>query len=273
MTNSRGNGGVSASAKATERKWLNAFSYVTGAVAVVVCVAGVIVAAIVGQLALALLLVGLTLFWSIPYGQKLFIKRIVPRAKVDSAGTTLRPGRSVDVLGAAMMTIGSVTGGAWAALGFLGEVSFPFGADYAIGYVIFFGGLGSFCTAYLVVMIRNHGTAYVRLTPDGFVLAEGYFTGRGSWTEVVTVNDDTPVYEVGFSVFKRKKAQPYARCAITITKADGTTAAVPNGNLYASNGDALRELIRFYWQHPEHRGELTDDRALARLRAWEPTAP
>jgi hypothetical protein len=33
----------------------------------------------------------------------------------------------------------------------------------------------------------------------------------------------------------------------------------------APDGRALRELVWFYWQHRERRGELTDDRALTRL--------
>jgi hypothetical protein len=31
------------------------------------------------------------------------------------------------------------------------------------------------------------------------------------------------------------------------------------------DGSALRELVRFYWEHPESRDELTDGRAVERL--------
>jgi len=31
------------------------------------------------------------------------------------------------------------------------------------------------------------------------------------------------------------------------------------------DGRALREMVRFYWRHPECRGELTDGDALKRL--------
>jgi hypothetical protein len=31
------------------------------------------------------------------------------------------------------------------------------------------------------------------------------------------------------------------------------------------DGSAMRDLVRFYWQHPDSRGELTDGRALERL--------
>jgi hypothetical protein len=257
----------------TQLRYLKRFGYLMGALAIVLSLTGVIIAACHGQYALALLFVGLTLFWSIPFGQKLFVKRLTPRAKVEATGTTLRPGRSVDVLGAAMMLIGLVTGAAWAVLGVIGEVTWPYGSNYRLGYVIFFGAIALFCAGYLATMIRKHGTAYIRLTPDGYTFAEGFFTGRGTWAEVATVNDDEPVYSMGGSAFRTKRAQPYAWCAISITKSDGNMVAVPNGNLYAKDGQALREWIRFYWQHPEYRGELTDSRGLERLVTWEPAAP
>lgn len=31
------------------------------------------------------------------------------------------------------------------------------------------------------------------------------------------------------------------------------------------NSAALREWVRFYWQHPDYRAELSDARALRRL--------
>lgn len=272
MTEPPDNGDLPPTAKAAEQKWLRAGSYLIGAIAIVGSVTAVFVAVTVGQLMLALLFVGLTLFWSIPFGQKLFLKRLVPRATVDTSGTTLRPDLSVDVLALVMMLIGLTTGSAWAVLGLLGEVTWPFGAHYGLGYVIFFGGFGAFCIWYLALMVRNSGTGYVRLTPDGCVLAEGFIMGRANWAEVTAVTDEVPVYTTRRSVLRTTKTQPYARCAISITKTDGTMAAVPNGNLYASSGASLRELIRFYWQHPDLRGELTDERALERLRTWEPTS-
>ena len=35
---------------------------------------------------------------------------------------------------------------------------------------------------------------------------------------------------------------------------------------YAPNGAALYWMVRHYWKHPEDRAELTDGRALERLR-------
>jgi hypothetical protein len=249
-----------------------AFQWALTVLLLAACVAVTLVAACHSQFALALIFVGVTLFWAIPTGQKLLRRRMVPRAEVAEGATTLRPGRSVDVLAAVMMSVGLVSGTAWAVLGVAGTVTFPFGTRNLLGYVVFGGGWALCCAAYLGTMVRHRGTAYLRFTQADFVLAEGFHTGRGGWSEVTAVNDDTPIYTVGMGPFTRKRAQPYARCAITITKTNGDMAAVPDGNLYAANGNALRDWVRFYWEHPEYRGELADERGLARLHSWVPTA-
>jgi hypothetical protein len=254
--------------KAIQLKRLKWFGHVVGAVVIIGCLTGVLVAVARAQYPLALLFVGATAFWSIPYGQKLFARMVKPRAMLAGGATTLRPGRSVDLSAAAMMLIGLSTGAAWVVLGLAGTVTFPFGAHYPLGYVIFFGALALFCAAYLATMLRHRGTAYLRFTPEDFGFAEGFFTGRGAWGDIAAVNDDTPVYSL--PALKTTRAQPYAACAVSITKHDGTMVAVPDGNLYAPDGDALREWIRYYWEHPEHRAELTDNRALQRLRSWAP---
>ncbi len=46
---------------------------------------------------------------------------------------------------------------------------------------------------------------------------------------------------------------------------DGRPSTLVAADSYTPDGKALRELVRFYWQHPEHRCELTDGRALERL--------
>jgi hypothetical protein len=46
--------------------------------------------------------------------------------------------------------------------------------------------------------------------------------------------------------------------------ADDSAPTIAAGAI-TPDGTALRELVRFYWEHPESRGELTDGRALKRL--------
>ena len=49
-----------------------------------------------------------------------------------------------------------------------------------------------------------------------------------------------------------------------ITTADGQTRTLAS-DWYTPTGHALRELVCFYWQHPELRDELFDGRAEDRL--------
>ena len=43
------------------------------------------------------------------------------------------------------------------------------------------------------------------------------------------------------------------------------TAPTIAARSFTPDGKALRELVRFYWQHPESRDELTDGAAVERL--------
>jgi hypothetical protein len=82
---------------------------------------------------------------------------------------------------------------------------------------------------------------------------------------VIAVTNAAPVRSYGVGPFKKEVRETYARCSITVELANGKTAALSNAENYAMDGNTLRELIRSYWQHPEHRVELSDDRALERL--------
>ena len=53
---------------------------------------------------------------------------------------------------------------------------------------------------------------------------------------------------------------------MVITMEGGSTLLFEAPGIYTERGTALVELVRFYWQHPEQRAELTDGRALQRLR-------
>lgn len=204
----------------------------------------------------ALLFSGAAACFVIPLAQKAFRSRRVPRVTTDHTGTTFRTALSVDVLSAAMMSIGLVTCVLWGVLGMLGKVTVPYPYSLRFGYVVMFGLFAGLCVRYLVKMAGRKGSGYVRLTPDGFVFAE-YRTSSGAWDQVTAVTG--------------LRATPYARCPITVTLSNGAIAAIADAGFYATNGGALRELVGFYWQHPEYRTELTDGRAVDRLRAWQPT--
>jgi hypothetical protein len=100
-------------------------------------------------------------------------------------------------------------------------------------------------------IIRRRGTSYVRMTADGLELGNTVSSVERSWDEVTDIAD------------RAQKARD-ASGTIYITTADGRTRTLPS-DWYTPGGHALREMVRFYWKHPEDREELTDGRAAERL--------
>ena len=100
--------------------------------------------------------------------------------------------------------------------------------------------------------LRRGCTKYLRLTPGGFELEEGWRSESGDWDQVKDVTDAAPGQQTSTSG------------PVVFVMSDGSAPTIAAGAM-TPNGKALRELVRFYWQHPESRGELTDGRALERL--------
>ena len=100
-------------------------------------------------------------------------------------------------------------------------------------------------------IIRRRGTSYVCMILVGLELGNTVNSAKQTWDEVTDIAD---------------RAQNARRPSGTtyITTADGRTRVVPT-DWYTPGGHALRELVRFYWKHPEDREELVDGRALRRL--------
>ncbi len=102
-------------------------------------------------------------------------------------------------------------------------------------------------------IFRARGTSYLRMTVQGIETATTMTTQERSWDEVTDVVD-------------RKPDTRQASGAIYILTADGRTRELP-ASWYTPGGHALGEVLRFYWQHPEAREELADDRVVHRLEA------
>ncbi|ORV97511.1 hypothetical protein AWC14_15080 [Mycobacterium kyorinense] len=135
----------------------------------------------------------------------------------------------------------------------LGEVDFPVPREqrYAIP-----AGAGVAAMVGILILWRGFergGMSYLCLSPAGFNFAEGLFSAEGQWDQVTDVTDRMP------------RGRTPNKGAIVMVMSDGRTPTFFSGGSYLHNEQALRELVRFYWQHPEHRDELTDGRALARL--------
>jgi len=177
---------------------------------------------------------------------------VTPRGEVDDEGTTFWPDRGIDVpvqmsltglvLASAMITVLAPAGRL--------EIPIPPFMRYSLPFV---------CAAMAVTgapmvwrNFRRGGIKYVRLTFDGFALEEGWRSASGDWEQVREVTDEAP------------GQQAPTRGAVVFVMADDSAPTIAAGAI-TPDGTALRELVRFYWEHPESRGELTDGRALKRL--------
>ncbi|AEV73099.1 hypothetical protein MycrhN_2511 [Mycolicibacterium rhodesiae NBB3] len=178
--------------------------------------------------------------------------KVAPRVNVDEGGTTFWPDRSVEMplyvglLGAvatcAMYTIFAPAGMVTIPVPHYMRYSIPFTS----GVIMVWGG------SILWRYFRRGSTKYLRLTPSGFELEENWRTASGQWDQVKDVADES-------SDKKRARSGPI----VFVMSDDSTPTIAANG--MTPNGEALRELVRFYWEHPESRDELTDGGAVERL--------
>ncbi|MDT5185023.1 MAG: hypothetical protein QOJ20_130 [Mycobacterium sp.] len=177
--------------------------------------------------------------------------RVTPRVTCDDAGITMRPDRRVDGLLTAS-TIGAFLAMAvyavFAPLGML-DIPVPRGDQR---YFVFACAAGVLVGIFsLRQIITRRGTSYVRITVDSLEMGNTVSSAERSWDEVTDVADRP-----------QNGRQPSG--TTYITTADGRTRTLPS-DWYMPGGHGLRELVRFYWQHPEKREELIDGRAVERL--------
>jgi hypothetical protein len=177
---------------------------------------------------------------------------IASHADCDGKGTTFRPDRGIDipiqisifglVLASALFTIFAP----------LGKVDIPvppsmrYSIPFTTGVVLLMG------VPLVWRNFRRGGIKYLRLTPEGFELEQGWRSQSGDWAQVQGVNDEAP------------GQQAPTPDAIVFVMSDGSAPTLAAGSM-TPNGSAMRELVRFYWEHPESRDELTDGGALKRF--------
>lgn len=178
-------------------------------------------------------------------------RKVKPRVQRDDGGILVRPDRRVDALLMAStfgVFIAMALYAIFAPLDMI-AVRVPRGDE---GYFVFA------CAAAVLVgvfslrqIIARRGTSYVRMTVDGLETGNTVSSSHRSWNEVTDVGD-RPL----------RSRQPTGTTYIMTV--DGRARVVPS-NWYTPGGHSLRELVRFYWKHPENREELTDGRALHRF--------
>jgi hypothetical protein len=184
---------------------------------------------------------------------KVVRRKQVPRVEVDDAGTTFWPDRRIDI-SIQVSLVGAVVASALiAVLVPLGKLDIPVPPFMRLSL--------PFMSVVMVAMgapmlwrnvSRGGTTKYLRLTPQGFELSEGLRSNSGDWEQIRHVSDEAP---------GQKAPTP---SAVVFVMSDESTATITAGAM-TPDGAALRELVQFYWEHPESRGELTDGGALKRL--------
>lgn len=106
-------------------------------------------------------------------------------------------------------------------------------------------------------IVTRGGKNYLRLAPNGIELGSSFSTTRAGWDDLVEISDRPA-----------KGPQPLNTGTTFLTVVPGRTKILPS-DWYTPRGQALRQLIQFYWQHPECRDELVDGRAVERLNRYQ----
>jgi hypothetical protein len=102
-------------------------------------------------------------------------------------------------------------------------------------------------------IIRRKGASYVRLSVDGVEAGNSTTSVTYAWDDIVEITD-------------RPRSGRQAGGATYLVTDDEHAREVPS-SWYTPGGHALHEFLCHYWQHPELRDELTDERAALRLEA------
>jgi hypothetical protein len=180
-------------------------------------------------------------------------RKVKPRVQREDGAIMLRPDRRVDNLLMAS-TFGAFLGMAvYAIFAPLDMIAIRVPRNDERFFVFACGAAVLVGVYSLRQIIRRRGTSYVRMTVDGLELGNTVNSAERMWDEVTDVADRP-----------RQARQPTG--TTYITTADGRTRTLPS-DWYTPGGRALRDLVRFYWQHSERREELTDGRAAERLDA------
>lgn len=180
--------------------------------------------------------------------------RVAPRIETDAEGTTFRPDRGIEIPIQAAMAGALVSSVLILVLLPMGRLAIPVPPSmrYALPFT------ASFLVAGIPPMlwrnVRRGSMSYLRLTTHGFEMVQGWRPRGADWASVKDIASEVP----------NQKAQTPS--TIVFILSDDTTLSF-TASAYTPDGAALRDLVRYYWQHPENRDELTDHRVDARLLA------
>lgn len=206
-----------------------------------------------GDYLTALIAGGATIFWLAPARVWQTMPTVISRGTCDAQGTTIRVDKRIDCL----LFIGVIAGvlalGSAGVLGVMNKLFIPLPPDIGPMFAMAFIGPALVFAAALILTVKRGGIGFVRLTVEGFTFVEAFSTNSGEWSQVVDIVDRAP------------DGVP-AKSPLVMSMADGDFKMIKESSLYTPNGAALVKFLRFYWLNPDNRSELTDERALERLR-------
>jgi hypothetical protein len=178
--------------------------------------------------------------------------RVTPRIRVDGEGTVFRPDPGIDIPMQAAVVGAVVACVLIIILLPAGKLAIPVPPHMRYSLPFMAGVLAVTGIPMVYRNLLRGSMSYLRLTPTGFELAQDWQPQRGEWASVTDVSAEVP---------GQKTSTP---STIAFLMTDDSTPWMAAGTL-TPEGSALRDLVRFYWQHPEARDELTDGRAALRL--------
>lgn len=178
--------------------------------------------------------------------------RVSLRATYDSTGTTVLPDRLFGILFFAGLVALIPSGILFVIFTPRGEIDIPMSRGMQIFSPALMGFAVIVAISGLLTAYRRGGMGYLKLTATGIDNANVAFTRSVDWDDVVNVSDSAET--------KR------TRKAIVLSLQDGTEEIIEGADLYVPRGAALYRMVRHYWRHPDGRAELTDGRAVDRLR-------
>lgn len=237
-------------------KAVRAFSMTVLGMPAIVCAGWAIFTLVRGQYLTMLVALGCTVFWLTPLLAWAKAPTVVARGTTHATGTTIRVDRRVDVLLFICVVAGAAALGSTGVLGAMNKLDIPLPPDIGTTFASAFIGPALVFLVALGLTVKRGGIGYVRLTTEGFEFVEAFSQASGEWSQVTDVTDKAP-------------DEAKARSPLVMMMADGDPEMIKESALFTPDGRALLEFVRFYWQHPENRGELTDDRALERLQIMQ----
>lgn len=184
-------------------------------------------------------------------------KNAVVQAAFDESGMLLRPDSRLESIQRRSNLALALSGVSMFIAWITGWLYLPLPDGVGQVFPIAFGAAGLVAGWFSFIFKRQGGTSYLLLTLEEFEFPNLGSMNSGKWDDIAAVTDKLPT-EGRFWT------------PMVITMKDGSRLVMDSPGSYTRKGTALIELVRFYWRHPEQRSELTDGRALDRLRALDP---